>query len=78
MNEKIELKRCGCCEKLLPIESFDKHGKSKYKKVCRDCKAKAKGDNSLKSATIQTLLRELRERGVKGKFTYTRTETIEI
>lgn len=69
---------CACCGKLLPRDDFDPHGKNKLQQVCRHCKAIVKYGSSIKSYTTQEILRELRDRGVKGKFTYTRVETIEL
>lgn len=71
-------RKCECCEKELPYSCFDKHGKTKYKKVCKHCKELALSKNPIKTYSIPELLRELRDRGVKGKFTYTKTETIEL
>ena len=77
-NTTDNKKKCKCCGKFLPIEEFHKHGKTGYSLVCNTCKNIAAKGNSLQSYTIQQLLRELRSRGVKGKFTYTKIETIEI
>lgn len=74
-----EVRTCLCCDKKLPIDAFDKHGKTKIKRVCRACRTTVRNSKSqIGNYTIQELLRELRERGVKGKFTYTKVETIEI
>lgn len=75
--EDIRTRKCLCCDKVLPIEEFGKFG-IKYFKVCKTCKNIVKQGNNLASYTTQQMLRELSSRGVHGKFTYTRVETIEI
>lgn len=70
-------RKCLCCDEVLPIEEFGKYG-SKRLRVCQTCKNIIKNGNGLKSYTIQQMLRECASRGVHGKFTYTRVETIEI
>lgn len=76
--EDVPTRTCRCCERKLPITEFDKHGKSKIYVVCRNCKNTVKKGKTIASYTTQEILRELRDRGVKGTFTYTRTETIEL
>lgn len=77
-NDAISKKKCKCCGKLLDITEFKQLGKLGYEPVCQNCKNIVSKGNTLASYTIQQLLRELRSRGVKGKFTYTRVETIEL
>lgn len=68
---------CKCCGRNLPLNAFKLLGKLGYEHVCIDCKEAIKR-NSLEQYNTQAILKELRRRGVKGKFTFTRTETIEL
>ena len=79
LENSDKTRKCKCCGKILPLEEFKLFGKKgKTECVCITCKNIVKKGNSLASYTIQELLRELRNRGVSGKITYTRTEIIEI
>lgn len=76
-KKTTETKVCRCCDKKLPVEYFSVHARG-YRSVCNDCRNLAKRGSHLEKYSIQELLKELRNRGIKGKFTYTKIETIEI
>lgn len=69
---------CKCCGKKLPIQYFKLKDKLGREVVCESCKETVRKGSLLTNYTIQELLRELRSRGVKGKFTFTETKVIEI
>lgn len=75
----IQQKKCSCCEQVLPITMFNKHGRSKdgYESICVQCKQNAKGCNpKLVSFTPRDLMEELKARGYSGKLVYTQVKEI--
>lgn len=74
-------KVCACCGNELPIEAFNKHGRSKdgYEAICRACKTKIKGSNpELLKFTPRELMDELRARGYHGQLEYVQRHTINL
>lgn len=82
MEEIKNTKVCKVCGNELPLDCFNRHGRSSdgYASVCKACTKKQKGTTNLELAkfTPRELIAELAARGYHGKLVYVQRHEIDV